>query len=195
MQILTHRAVHGNKPFYVEDKHLAKRLKLLHKGSRSIVNGASGQVAQSDSSSSSESESGSEEESEYSSESDDQAGSDEPSPLPAARPTDPRKAIEYDIIKCVWSKRTARVTADAIRTALGEYWEIIKRIRDNWKAEATVLQQIDEAKDKARADQYKSRAAEQRRIIESAFRLTMQHGHRDIVEKYVYSLLPLQILL
>ena len=178
--------MHGNKPFYVEDKPLAKRLKLTHKGSRSVVNGSSGQGAQSDSSSSSETESGSEEESEYYYDSDEQAASDEPSPLPAARPADPKKAIEYDIIKCVWSKRTAHVTADAIRTALGEYWEIIKRIRDSWKAETTALQQIDEAKDKARADQSKSRAAEQRRTIESAFRLTMQHGHRDIVEKYVY---------
>ena len=147
-----------------------------------MVNGSS------DSSpSASESESASEEESEYSSDSDDEAESEEPSPLPAARPTDARKAIEYDVIKCVWSRRTTRITAGAIRAALGEYWEIIKRIRDNWKVEVSALQQVDEAKDKARADHYKSRAAEQRRIIEGAFRLTMQHGHRDIVEKYVYS--------
>lgn len=110
---------------------------------------------------------------------------DEPSPLPATRPSDPKKAIEYDVIKCVWSKRSSHVTAAAIRTALGDYWNIIKRIRDSWKTEVAALQEAEEKKDDARAERRRSRVVEQRSMMENAFRVTVQYGHPDIVEKYV----------
>lgn len=121
---------------------------------------------------------------------------DEPSPLPAARPADPKKALEFDVIKCVWSKRSAHVTAARIRTALGDYWNIIKRIRDNWKTEMVALQEAEEKKDDARVERRRTRATEQRNMMENSFRVTLQHGHPDIVEKYVFfSCLPARSLL
>ena len=107
----------------------------------------------------------------------------EPSPLPASRPTDPKKAIEYDVVKCVWARKRLILTGDAIRTALGEYWNIVKRIREAWKAEILAMQEAEGQKNQAQAAQRKARAAEQGQILASVLSLTFEHGHRDIVEK------------
>ena len=107
----------------------------------------------------------------------------EPSPLPASRPTDPKKAIEYDVVKCVWARKRLNLTGDAIRTALGEYWNIVKRIREFWKAEILAMQEAEGQKNQAQAAQRKARAAEQGQILSTVLSLTFEHGHRDIVEK------------
>ena len=187
--------VQGDKPWSDAHKPLAKRLKLSHpKKGRTLTSGASAasgaQTAGSETSSPSSSASGSDDDSDYDSDSDAAAEKDEPSPLPATRPADPKKAIEYDVIKCVWFKRSAHVTAAAIRTALGDYWNTIKRVRDNWKTEMAALQEAEEKKDDARAERRRSRATEQRNTLENIFRVTLLHGHPDIVEKYVSLFFP-----
>lgn len=137
-------------------------------------------------SSSESSDSDSEDESQYSDESEIEVRPEEPSPLPSIRPADPNKAVEYDIIKTVWAKRSKALSGTVIRTALGEYWDIFKSIRDKWKAKSTSLQQAIEKKDQANKTAYERRVVEQRRLVESCIRLTLKHGHPSIVEKYVY---------
>ena len=142
-------------------------------------------TADSVSSAESSSESDSEDDSEYSSGSDNESQNDEPSPLPQDRPTDPEKAIEYDITKAVWAKRSVALSGAVIRTALGECWEIFKTIRDNWKGDSASLQQAEETKDEHKVPHYKKRVEGQRRLLESCIRLTLKHGHKDIIERYV----------
>ena len=117
---------------------------------------------------------------------DDEEDDSEPSPLPAERPIDPRKAIEYDVIKCVWSKKRLNLPGVVIRTALGEYWKIVKGIRDAWKVEIVAMQAAEEKKDEHQAAQRKARAAEQGQLLADVLSLTLVHGHRDIVERYVF---------
>lgn len=111
---------------------------------------------------------------------------EEPNPLPATRPADPNKAVEYDVIKAVWAKKNVGLSGTVIRFALSEYWDIFKGIRDKWKAKAASLQQAIEKKDQANIKAYERRVLEQRRLLESCIGLTLKHGHPDIIEKYVY---------
>lgn len=134
------------------------------------------------------SESESEDESEYYSETEEAPEPEEPSPLPANRSADPNKAIEYDIIKAVWAKKSVGLSSTVIRTALGEYWNIMKTIRDKWKGKTTSLQQAIEKKDQVGIKTYERRVVESRRLLESCIRLTLKHGHPDIIAKYVFFL-------
>lgn len=141
--------------------------------------------AESASSSDSSSESGSDDDSDYESASEDEVQDDESSPLPASRPSDPSKAIEYDIIKAVWAKRSVVLSSVIIRSALGEYWDIMRGVRDEWKSEIQKLQQVKDKKEAAKISDYQSRVDEKRRLLESCLCLTLKHGHRDILERYV----------
>ena len=131
------------------------------------------------------SESESEDESEYYSEPEEVPEPEEPSPVPTNRPVDPNKAIEYDVIKAVWAKKNVGLSGTVIRTALGEYWNIFKTIRDKWKGKTTSLQQAIEKKDQVSIKSYERRVIESRRLLESCISLTLKHGHPDIIEKYV----------
>lgn len=171
-----------------------KKLKLTESklGSRppkSAAHSRSGLTAESESPSES-SDSESDDDSAYYTESDVEIQPEEPSPVPASRPADPNKAVEYDVIKAVWAKKSVGLSSTVIRTALGEYWNIFKGIRDKWKAKATTLQQAVEKKDQANIKAYERRVIDQRRILESCIRLTLKHGHPDIIEKYVYPQFP-----
>ena len=131
------------------------------------------------------SDSDSDDDSEYYSESDVAIETEEPSPLPATRPADPSKAVEYDVIKAVWAPKNTGLSGAVIRTALTEHWDIFKGIRDKWKIKSNALQQAIEKKDQANSKTYERRVLEQRRLLESCIRLTLKHGHPDIIEKYV----------
>lgn len=111
---------------------------------------------------------------------------EELNPLPATRPADPNKAVEYDVIKAVWAKKKVRLSVTVIRFALGEYWDIFKGIRDKWKTKAASLQQAVERKDHGNAKAYERRVLDQRRLLDSCIGITLKHGHPDIIEKYVY---------
>ena len=167
-----------------------KKLKLTESklGSRPVKAAASsraGSTAESVSPSES-SNSESEDDSAFYSESDVEMQPEEPSPLPPTRPADPNKAVEYDVIKAVWAKKSVGLSSTVIRTALSEYWNIFKGIRDKWKTKATSLQQAIEKKDQANTKAFERRVFEQRRLLESCIALTLKHGHPDIIEKYVY---------
>ena len=144
-----------------------------------------GSTIDSESSADSPSESEPEDDSDYDSGSEEEIESEEVSPLPANRPNDPGKAIEYDVVKAVWAKRNVALSGAVIRAALGEYWTIAKNVRDQWKFETTALGQAEEKKNQARVIEHERRALNQRRLFESCLRLTLKHGHRDIIEKYV----------
>ena len=137
------------------------------------------------------SESESEDESDYYSESEEPPEPEEVSPLPATRPADPNKAIEYDVIRAVWAKKNVGLSGTVIRTALGEYWNIFKTIRDKWKNKTISLQQATEKKDQTGMKTFERRVVESRRLLESCINLTLKHGHPDIIERYVNFLILL----
>ena len=146
--------------------------------------------AQADSSSASSAESSSEDGSEDETSADESNDMDQKPPLPAVRPTEPEKAIEYDVTKVVWSRYDKHITGADIRTALGAYWTLIKPIRDEWKTEITAMQEAEAKDQQAKVEYHKSRSLVQRRMLEHAIRATVDHGHTEIVEKYVLPVSP-----
>ena len=158
---------------------MLKRLKLAVQKQKGELSSIQGVVSGSSASASEADSDRSDDDSAF----DEEAEAPEPSPLPASRPTDPKKAIEYDVVKSVWARKRLNLTGDAIRTALGEYWNIVKRIREAWKVEILAMQEAEGQKNQAQAAQRKARAAEQGQVLASVLSLTFEHGHRDIVEK------------
>lgn len=180
----------GTDPWHRDREPVLKKLKVTEtklSGPRSATRSPqarTGTTAESASPSES-SDSDSDDDSEYYSESDVEIEPEEPSPLPTTRPADPSKAVEYDVIKAVWAKKSTSLSGAVIRTALTEYWDIFKGIRDKWKIKSNSLQQAIEKKDQTNSKTFERRVLEQRRLLESCIRLTLKHGHPDIIEKYV----------
>lgn len=185
----------GTGPWLVSREPLLKKLKLSAKSSVSRPSAGSRGTSTTGSPSSTESESESEPDaadSDYETGTEQEDEPEEPSPLPPSRPIDPMKAIEYDVVKAVWAKRRVILSGAVIRTALSEFWNAIKGLRDKWRSEVTILQQATEKKEKAKMIEYDQRASKFRKLLESCIRLTLKHGHPDIIEKYV---LPLSLSL
>lgn len=182
----------GTGPWPSSREPLLKKLKIASKSSVSRPTSAAARgFPVPDSPSTAESSSESEPDaggSDYETGSEEEVEPEEPSPLPPTRPLDPIKAVEYDATKAVWAKRRVILSGAVIRTALSEYWSVMKGIRDKWKSEVVAVQQAAEKQEKAKVIEYERRAANQRKLLESCIRLTLKHGHPDIIEKYVTSL-------
>ncbi|KAI9849918.1 MAG: hypothetical protein M1837_000132 [Sclerophora amabilis] len=167
-------------------RHVAKKLK--SSSSRSS-RPQSGQVSVAgrqvttrveDESSTTSSESEDSTDSDYESSDEEAAIVEEPSPLPPSRPQDPLEAVKYDTIKSLWRPSRRPLAGVEIRDALGEYWLVVKLIRDEWntaeKAEA-------EAEKKGDSRSLQVRVAKQRDLMTTAITTAVELGHKDIVEK------------
>lgn len=180
----------GDGPWNPARASLLKKLKKCMRrssGSRSLTSSpASHGLSTLESTSSPESQTGSgtDEGSEYSG-SEDDLEVEAQSPLPSSRPTDPSKAVEYDAIKAVWAPRNKILVADVIRSSLADYWDLMRRLRDQWKSEATALQQAELKNDQGTTIRLRDSVNEKRRLIESCIRIALSHGHRDIIQRYV----------
>lgn len=119
----------------------------------------------------------SEDDSDYDS-SDDEAP--EPSPLPTSRPNDAIPAMRYDTIKATWRPRNLPVTADEIRAALKDYWDILQAIRNRWKEDQQSLKQAQE-KNSRDIELLKGRVKDQRSLMEMAMKCALEHGHPDVI--------------
>lgn len=181
----------GDGPWNPARASLLKKLKKCMRrssGSRTLTSSPASQgLSTLDSTSSPESQTGSDsdEGSEYSTGSEDDLEVEAPSPLPSSRPTDPTKALEYDALKAVWAPQNKILSADVIRSSLGDYWDLMRRVRDQWKSEVTALQQAELRTENATTVQLRDSVNEKRRLIESCIRTALIHGHRDIIERYV----------
>ncbi len=63
----------------------------------------------------------------------------------------------------------------------------MKAVRDTWKSDAAALQQAEAEAKAQNLQQLKNKVSEDRRLMEVILAKTMEHGHRDIIEKYVRS--------
>ncbi|TKA30718.1 hypothetical protein B0A50_02438 [Salinomyces thailandicus] len=104
----------------------------------------------------------------------------ERAPLPSRRPEGIKDAVEYDTIKALWRPKRKTITGEQIKKAMGDFWEVVKPIRDIWKADTAALSQAEE-KNKV-SELLKSRVKDQRDSLETALRAALKYGHRSIVE-------------
>lgn len=126
--------------------------------------------------SSSEDSSSSEDDSEYTDDDDDEF------PLPEKRPESPKGAVEWDVAKAVFLSKKKAVGNDTIKKCLAEFWEVIKTIRDRWKADAAAVTDADAKKKTGELPLLKSRVKDQREMMEAAFKTVLKYGHRNVIE-------------
>ncbi|OQO04363.1 hypothetical protein B0A48_10974 [Cryoendolithus antarcticus] len=106
-------------------------------------------------------------------------------PLPSKRPDDdPKAAVEYDVIKALWRNKKKTIEAQSIRDGLKDFWEVVKTIRDRWKADSEAVKAAECKKQVGDLPLLKSRVKAQREMIEVAFRTAMKHGFKQIVELF-----------
>ncbi|KAM0718924.1 hypothetical protein Q7P37_005996 [Cladosporium fusiforme] len=117
----------------------------------------------------------------YSDEEDDLAGA----PLPSKRPEDSAKgAVEYDTIKALWRNKRKTIDAASIRKGLGDFWEVVKTIRDRWKTDSKAVEEAEASKVTKDLALLKSRVKDQRDMLEVAFRTALKHGFKSILELF-----------
>ncbi|KAL1634136.1 hypothetical protein SLS56_002439 [Neofusicoccum ribis] len=104
----------------------------------------------------------------------------EPSPLPASRPVEALPAMRYDTIKATWRPRNLPVTADEIRAALKDFWDIIQAVRNRWKEDQQALKLAQE-KNSRDIELLKGRVKDQRVLMEMAMKCALEHGHPDVI--------------
>ncbi|GAB7341357.1 hypothetical protein MBLNU457_7617t1 [Dothideomycetes sp. NU457] len=114
--------------------------------------------------------------------SDYESEDEQPFPLPSKRPDDnPLEAVKYDATKALW--RGGRYIASSeIRAGLKDYWEVVRTIRDRWKADAAAVVEAEEKNRKGEVPLLKSRVKDQLNMIEVAFKAALEHGHKSILE-------------
>ena len=119
------------------------------------------------------------------SDSDDEPHQQDINPLPSVRPSDPIEAVKFDVIKAVWAKHSLGLSGTIIRTALGNYSDVLKGIRNQWKAAQAALLEAEKTMNQAGVTEAKKQTDQQREIVKAAATTTLEHGHQDIIEKYV----------
>lgn len=125
--------------------------------------------------------------SEYSSseESDSEYSEDElaePSPLADKRPDSPLDAVAYDAIKATWRSKRFEVDSAEIRSGLGNFWDVVRTIRDRWKTDTLAVTDAEEKKKYGELPLLKSRVKDQRNMFEAALVAANKHGHKSILE-------------
>ncbi|KAK3112768.1 hypothetical protein LTR53_010607 [Teratosphaeriaceae sp. CCFEE 6253] len=106
----------------------------------------------------------------------------EDSPLPSKRPDSMKGGVEYDTIKALWRSKRRSLGSDDMRQAIGAFWEIVKTIRDRWKADLAALTEAETKNRQGELPLLRSRVKDQRDMTEAAFKAAHKHGHRSIVE-------------
>ncbi|GIK01838.1 hypothetical protein Aspvir_005879 [Aspergillus viridinutans] len=108
---------------------------------------------------------------------------EEPSPIPAVRPSEPEAAVEYDTLQAVWSPRNRRPNADKVKNALVAFKDVVKRVRDAWKESSQAMKMAENKDENDKAAQLKKDVVLQRRLMDVVVSTTLEKGHPAIVEK------------
>lgn len=115
---------------------------------------------------------------------------EEPSPIPATRPSEPVAAVQYDTLKAVWFPRNRRPDVNKIKSALVAFKDVVKAVRDSWKEKSQAMKAAENKGENDKATELKKDVVLQRRLMDVVVSTTLEKGHPIIVEKYVLSFLP-----
>ena len=113
--------------------------------------------------------------------SDDSDEEDEASPLPAIKPEEPQGAFRYDIIKASWYPRRSQPSSEKIKASLKQLWEIFNTIQSRWRSDSKVLMEAEDQKKTGELPVLKRRVAEQRDLLQSALKSSLEFTHPDVL--------------
>lgn len=106
---------------------------------------------------------------------------DEPSPLPATKPEEPQGAFRYDIIKASWYPRRSQPSSEKIKASLKQLWEIFNTIQSRWRSDSKMLMEAEDQKKTGELPVLKRRVAEQRDLLQSALKSSLEFTHPDVL--------------
>lgn len=106
---------------------------------------------------------------------------EEPSPLPATKPEEPQGAFRYDIIKASWYPHRSQPSSERIKTSLKQLWEIFNTIQSRWRSDSKTLKEAEDQKKTGELPVLKRRVAEQRDLLQSALKSSLELTHPDVL--------------
>lgn len=106
---------------------------------------------------------------------------EEPSPLPATKPEEPQGAFRYDIIKASWFPQKSQPSSEKIKTSLKQLWEIFNTIQNRWRMDSKTLKEAEDQKKTGELPVLKRRVAEQRELLQSALKSSLEFTHPDVL--------------
>jgi hypothetical protein len=106
---------------------------------------------------------------------------EEPSPLPATKPEEPQGAFRYDIIKASWYPHRSQPSSEKIKTSLKQLWEIFNTIQNRWRLDSKLLKEAEDQKKMGELPVLKRRVAEQRDLLQSALKSSLELTHPDVL--------------
>lgn len=112
---------------------------------------------------------------------------EEPSPIPPTYPTDPIDAASYDTLKAVWYPRNRRPDAEKIKSALVDFNNVVKGVRDAWKEKSQAMKASENKGESDKSNELKKDVVLQRHLMDAVVRTTLEMGHPTFIEKYVLS--------
>ncbi|KAG5287240.1 C-x8-C-x5-C-x3-H zinc finger protein [Histoplasma ohiense] len=108
----------------------------------------------------------------------------EPFPLPPLRPLDAEGGIKYDTLKAVWSPRNKQPPISTIRNALMLFSDLIKGVRDSWKAKSESLKAAENQNQEDKIPGMKKEVTLQRRLIDLIVTTALDGGHPAIIQRF-----------
>ncbi|PGH30741.1 hypothetical protein GX50_06503 [[Emmonsia] crescens] len=108
----------------------------------------------------------------------------EPFPLPPLRPFDVEGGIKYDTLKAVWSPRNKQPPISTIRHALMLFSELVKGVRDTWKAQSELLKAAENQNQEDKIPGIKKEVVLQRRLIDLVVTTALEGGHPAIIQRF-----------
>jgi hypothetical protein len=106
---------------------------------------------------------------------------EEPSPLPATKPEEPQGAFRYDIIKASWYPLRSQPSSEMIKMSLKQLWEIFTTIQNRWRLDSKLLKEAEDQKKTGELPVLKRRVAEQRDLLQSALKSSLELTHPDVL--------------
>ncbi|KAJ4360626.1 uncharacterized protein N0V89_001192 [Didymosphaeria variabile] len=106
---------------------------------------------------------------------------EEPSPLPPTKPEEPQGAFRYDIIKASWYPHRSQPSSEKIKTSLKQLWEIFNTIQSRWRSDSKTLKEAEDQKKTGELPVLKRRVAEQRDLLQSALKSSLELTHPDVL--------------
>jgi hypothetical protein len=114
----------------------------------------------------------------------------EKSPLPTSRPQKAVEAVRYDTIKAVWFPRNKFAENIRILKGLADLWEVVRTIRDRWKADRDAVKKAIESKHDSELPLLRERVDKQLEMMEAVLIAAVEFGHPDLLSAYVLPLSP-----
>lgn len=131
------------------------------------------------------------------SESDSSDEEELPDPPPAllivAPPTEERGKALWHAVHAVWTPHNKPAPPEKIRNGLTAFGEVVRSLRDAWKAKNDSLKkaELPNSATAAEALQLKDDVARYRQTMEQVMSRSNQFGHPSLVKRYVYSSTPI----